>query len=157
MKLSEAVLEDMRRAVLCWFATADARGRPNVSPKELWAPLGEEAVVVADVASPVTVRNLRANPWACLSFVDVFRQRGWKIEGPARLIGPGEPEFAQAGARLLEMAGEDFRVRHVIRLEAGRVGRILAPSYTVFPDRTVEEQVRRAHETYGVAPRADPG
>jgi predicted pyridoxine 5'-phosphate oxidase superfamily flavin-nucleotide-binding protein len=155
MRLGEAARRDMAAAVLCWLATADARGRPNVSPKEIWAPLGEEAVAVADIASPVTVRNLRANPFACLSFVDVFRQCGWKIEGPARVVARGEPGFAEAGARLLELAGPEFPVRHAVVVEAERVSRILAPSYRIFPDRTEAEQVRRAHAAYRVRPAGD--
>ncbi|WP_353245052.1 pyridoxamine 5'-phosphate oxidase family protein, partial [Limnohabitans sp.] len=35
--LHEPVQEAARRSVLCWLATVDAEGQPNVSPKEVWA------------------------------------------------------------------------------------------------------------------------
>jgi uncharacterized protein len=150
--LNDAVREDIRNSVLCWFATVDADGQPNVSPKELFCEHGDDAIVVAEVASPVTVRNLVRNPRVCVSFVDVFRQRGFKLTGLARLILPDEPEFQGAGERLFSMAGPDIPVRGVIHVTITRIARIWAPSYALFPDRTVDEQMRRGHEIYGVKP-----
>lgn len=151
--LTECVREDLRNAVLCWLATVDSTGLPNVSPKEIFAAHGDGALLIADIASPISVRNIGFNPRVCVSFVDVFRQRGYKITGTARLIAPDEPEFEAVGHPILLLAGADFRVRHIIYVEIERVGRILAPSYLLFPDRSIEEHVRRAHETYKVAPR----
>lgn len=59
--------------MLCWLATVDAQGQPNVSPKEVWAIADDRHVVVANIASPVTVRNIAQQPQVCLSFVDVLR------------------------------------------------------------------------------------
>ena len=56
------VAEEAAASVLCWFATVSIDGVPNVSPKEVFAVLDETSLVVADIASPVTVRNLRNNP-----------------------------------------------------------------------------------------------
>lgn len=151
-KLTPAVQEDISHSVLCWLATVDEDGTPNVSPKELWCLHGDEALVIANIASPVSARNLASHPRACVSFVDVFRQRGWKLTGTAKLVTRDAPEFVEVASDLLRMAGPDFAIKNVIHLRIEAVARILAPSYRVFPDRTVEEQVRRAHETYGVRP-----
>jgi hypothetical protein len=40
------------------LATVDAQGQPNVSPKEVWAIADDQHVVVANIASPVTARNI---------------------------------------------------------------------------------------------------
>ena len=48
------------------------------------------------------------------------------------------------------MAGPEFNIRAVIRVAVSRVAPILAPSYIIFPERTEEEQRRRAFRTYGV-------
>lgn len=149
---NDAVREDIRNSVLCWLATVDGDGQPNVSPKEVFVDDGEDAILIADIASPASVRNIARNPLVCVSFVDVFRQRGFKIAGRARLIAPEDPDFARCGARLQDMAGPDFVVRRAIRVTATRVSRIWAPSYALFPQRTVEEQQARAHATYGVRP-----
>ena len=37
MEMTEPVRAAVQSAVLCWLATADADGRPSVSPKEIFA------------------------------------------------------------------------------------------------------------------------
>ena len=148
----ETLRSELRSSVLCWLATVDAAGVPNVSPKELFAALEDDRIAIADVASPGSVRNIRVNPAVCVSFVDVFRQRGFKVNGTATVLAPADPDFAVAGAELLRMAGDDFPVRHVIVVRVERVARILAPSYLLFPERSEEERMRAAFATYGVLP-----
>ena len=150
--LNDAVRTDMANSVLCWLATVDADGTPNVSPKEIFASHGDDRIVIADIASPVSVKNLRANPRACVSFIDIFHQRGFKAVGSATIIGPEEAAFAAVGADLLAMAGPDFPVRHVISIKVERLSRIWAPSYRIFPDRSEEERMREVYANYGVAP-----
>jgi predicted pyridoxine 5'-phosphate oxidase superfamily flavin-nucleotide-binding protein len=142
----------VRDSVLCWLATADADGRPNVSPKELFATRGDEWLAIADIASPVSVANVRVNPAVSVAFVDVFRQRGWKLTGTAELIEPDDARFAEWGRELLEMAGPDFRIRRIIAVRIEAAAEVIAPSYRIFPDRTVAEQIARAHDRYGVRP-----
>nr|MCU0806126.1 pyridoxamine 5'-phosphate oxidase family protein [Burkholderiales bacterium] len=57
--LTDDVLDFIRRSVLCWLATVDANGTPNVSPKEVFCAHGREGVLIANIASPTSVRNLR--------------------------------------------------------------------------------------------------
>ncbi len=150
--INDAVREDIRNSVLCWLATVDEHGQPNVSPKEIFTDYGEDALLIADIASPASVRNIARQPIVCVSFVDVFRQRGFKLVGRARLIVPEHPDFTVMGARLQAMAGSDFPVRQAIHITVTRVSRIFAPSYTFFPERSVDEQQARAYATYGVRP-----
>jgi predicted pyridoxine 5'-phosphate oxidase superfamily flavin-nucleotide-binding protein len=151
-RLNDAVKTDIENSVLCWLATVDADGTPNVSPKEIFCAHGDDHIVVADIASANTLRNLQAHATACVSFVDVFRQRGFKIVGAARIIAPDEADFAIFGADLLRMAGNDFPIRHVIAIKIKRISRIWAPSYTLFPGRSEAERMQSAYDTYGVAP-----
>jgi predicted pyridoxine 5'-phosphate oxidase superfamily flavin-nucleotide-binding protein len=152
VKINDAVRESQGNAVLCWLATASPDGMPNVSPKEIFSFYDDETLVVADIMSPNTVRNIKANPKVCASFIDVFRQKGFKLEGDATLIAHGEPTFEEFGKDLLAMAEDAFPIRHVIRIHIRRVSRILAPSYILFPGRTEEERIQSAYETYGVQP-----
>lgn len=151
-RLNDAVKTDIENSVLCWLATVDADGTPNVSPKEIFGSYGDDHIVVADIASTNTVRNLHAHATACVSFVDVFRQRGFKIVGTARIIAPDDPDFADIGADLLRMAGDDFPIRHVIAIKISRISRIWAPSYKLFPQRSDQQRMQSAYDTYGVAP-----
>jgi uncharacterized protein len=150
--LTDAVKESARNSVLCWLATVDADGQPNVSPKEIFCIAGHDLFLVADIASPNTILNLRAQPRVSVAFVDIFRQHGWKLKGTADLIEPDDSRFAEMGAEILAKAGPDFRVRRLIAIRVASVARVVAPSYRLFPDRTEEEQIRRAHAAYGVRP-----
>lgn len=151
-RIDDAVRTDIENSVLCWLATVSPAGTPNVTPKEIFSAYGDDRIVVADIASANTVRNLRAHPTACVSFIDVFRQRGFKIVGTSTILGPEEEDFAVVGGQLLRMAGADFPIRHVISIQVEQVSRIWAPSYRLFPDRTEQDQMQNAYSTYGVAP-----
>lgn len=59
--------------ILCWLATVDADGQPNVSPKEIFTVFDSEHLVIANIAL-ASVRNIAVNPRVCVSFVDVFVQ-----------------------------------------------------------------------------------
>lgn len=151
-KINETMRIDIENSVLCWLATVDADGTPNVTPKEIFATYSDDRIVVADIASTNTVRNIRSNPRVCLSFIDVFRQRGFKIVGHATIIASEDVDFATVGADLLKMVGDDFTIRHLISIQIEKVSRIWAPSYTHFPDRTEDERMQNAYQTYGVMP-----
>jgi predicted pyridoxine 5'-phosphate oxidase superfamily flavin-nucleotide-binding protein len=149
--LTDAVRELARRSVLCWLATVDADGQPNVSPKEVWAIADDAHVVVANIASPHSVRNIAHQPQVCLSFVDVFVQKGFKLVGTAREVCAAEPEFSAWAAPLLSMVGQRFVIHSVLVIRVTSVAPIVAPSYRFYPDETTEaSQVASAMRTYKV-------
>lgn len=152
MKINEAFRTDRGNAVLCWLATSNAAGHPNVSPKEIFEIYDDETLVIADIMSPNSVRNIQAQPKVCVSFLDVFRQKGFKVEGEASVFAPDTPEYKTYGRDVLRMAGEAFPVRHVIRVKIEKISRILAPSYTLFPDRSDAERLASTYAAYGVKP-----
>lgn len=154
--LSDEVVEFAGRAVLAWLATADADGAPNVSPKELFA-IVDGHVVVANVASPRSALNLAVRPEACLSFVDAFAQKGFKVTGTVRAVAPGEADFARWSAPLRAMAGDTFVIRSVFVLAPKRVEAILAPSYRFVPGTTEASQSAAAMARYGVVRPAPSG
>ncbi|MDE1995880.1 MAG: pyridoxamine 5'-phosphate oxidase family protein [Rhizobiaceae bacterium] len=153
-RLNEAVKTDIKNSVLCWLATVDQMGTPNVTPKEIFSYYGDDTLVIADIASTNSVRNLRAHPTACVSFIDIFRERGFKIVGTASILSPEQPEFGVVGAELLSMAGPNFPVRHVISIQIESISRIWAPSYKLLPEQTDEDRMQNAFRTYGVTPMA---
>ena len=154
--LTDAVRQAASRSVLCWLATVDAQGQPNVSPKEVWAIADDRHVVVANIASPVTVRNIAQQPQVCLSFVDVLVQKGFKLTGTARELLPAEADYAAWAAPLLAMAGDRIPVRSVLLITVQTVQPIVAPSYWLLPETTTEaSQTEAARRSYGLVPDAD--
>lgn len=149
--LSPEVHESAARSVLCWLATVDGKGQPNVSPKEIFAAVGAEHLVVANIASPTSVRNVELNPSVCVGFVDVFVQKGFKVFGEARNVRRQDPEFVRWAAPLEVIAGPRFPVHSVLLVRATAIEPILAPSYRLYPAETTEQaQVASALRTYGV-------
>jgi hypothetical protein len=139
------------RAVLCWLATADDAGQPNVTPKELFAACDDRHLVIANIASPGSAANLGVNPRVCVSFVDVFVQKGFKVVGTASDVPPDDPAFEGWVAPLRELAGDRYPIRSVFVVRATEVEAIVAPSYWLFPDETTEaSQERAALRAYGV-------
>ena len=151
--LSPEVQHSATRSVLCWLATVGADGQPNVSPKEVFAVFDTNHLVIANIASPKSVRNIEVNPLVCVSFVDVFVQKGFKVLGAARCVRKTESEFASWATPLLAKAGPRFTIHSVIVVKASSVEPILAPSYRLYAAEISEEsQVAAAMRTYGVQP-----
>jgi len=149
--LTGDVREVAHRSVLCWLATVDAEGQPNVSPKEVWVIADDAHVVVANIASPLSARNIAHQPKVCLSFVDVFVQKGFKLVGRAREVRAADPEFSAWAAPLLSMVGQRFVIHSVLVIRITSVAPILAPSYRFYPDETTEaSQVASGMRTYNV-------
>ncbi|NUN68224.1 MAG: pyridoxamine 5'-phosphate oxidase family protein [Bacteroidetes bacterium] len=143
-------------SVLCWLATADADGLPNVSPKEMFFRHGDDRLLIAHIASPVTVRNIRQNPNVCVSMVDLFVQKGYKFTGTARITEQRDAEFAALQALFAEQFGSRFAdlIRAVIAVTVTAAQPVIAPSYRFFPETTTEQgQIDQAMERYGVRPR----
>jgi predicted pyridoxine 5'-phosphate oxidase superfamily flavin-nucleotide-binding protein len=154
--LTDAVRQAARSSVLCWLATVDAQGQPNVSPKEVWAIADDQHVVVANIASPVSVRNIAHQPRVCLSFVDVLVQKGFKLQGTARELLPTHADYAGWAAPVLAMAGDRIPVRSVLLIVVQSVQPIVAPSYWLFPESTTEaSQIEAARRSYGFGPSND--
>ena len=135
-------------SILCWLATVDADGQPNLSPKEIFTVFDPEHLVIANIASPTSVRNIAINPRVCVSFVDVFVQKDFKVLGTARNVGLQDAQFANWA-----MAGPRFPIHSVIVVRATGFESIVAPSYRLYPDETTEQtQVASAMRAYGVRP-----
>jgi predicted pyridoxine 5'-phosphate oxidase superfamily flavin-nucleotide-binding protein len=133
---------------------------PNVSPKEIFAAYDDHRLVIANIASPGSVRNLRANERVCVSFVEIFVQKGYKVRGRARLVAPADDGFdelaaplqrmTQRPAPLQRMTQRRYPIHHVIAVDADSVERIRAPSYQLDPNTTEAEQIEGAMAAYEV-------
>ena len=154
--LNESVREAARCSVLCWLATVDADGQPNVSPKEVWAIADDEHVVVAHIASPVSARNIARQAQVCLSFVDVFVQKGFKLKGTAHEVRVDDPAFTCWAAPLQVMVEQRLVIQSVLVICVTSVAPIVAPSYRFYPHETTEaSQVASAMRAYGVKAATD--
>jgi len=84
---------------LARVATADADGRPQVTPVGMWRynqELNTIDVGGRDFASTRKYRNIRASPWAAIVVDDIASVNPWRpraviVEGPAEaVVGDGK-------------------------------------------------------------------
>lgn len=140
---------------LAFIATVNADGTPNLSPKSSLDVLDGDHIGFANIASPNTVRNLRANPAIEINAVDIFMRRGYRFAGTAQLMPPGTEDYARIAEPFWEANGEVFPVHEVVKVHVERALPVLSPAYT-FLDGITEDALREAyHAKYGVKPLID--
>lgn len=150
--LTDDIRDYANRSVLCWLATMSEDG-PSVSPKEIFACFGEDRIIIANIASPRSVYNVTSEPRVCVSFVDVFSQKGWQLYGDAVLMRAGDAGYDNRHAILQGMAGDAFTVGSLIDVTITKAKEILAPSYRFNPDANEAAMRADAMISYGVKPR----
>ncbi|WP_176059329.1 pyridoxamine 5'-phosphate oxidase family protein [Paraburkholderia sp. BCC1876] len=148
--MNDEMLHYVDKSVLCWLATIDEGGCPNVSPKEIFCACGQSELLIANIASPGSMSNIQRNPLVCVSFVDVFVQKGFKVKGEARVIDSTQREFVARAEPLARMAGERFPFASLFVVNVTRVEPIVAPSYRLYLDTVESVQVASAMKAYGV-------
>lgn len=149
--IAPEVKQSINDSVLCWLATVNARGEPNVSPKEMFT-CHRERILIANIASPGSVANIAANPLVCVSFIDIFRQKGFKVRGEARVVRPADGDFDDKLQILHTLGSQEFPVKSIIEVTVRATEPIIAPSYWLFPGTTEEAQIAQSMSSYRVRP-----
>lgn len=150
MTLTTPIIEAIEKSVLCWLATVSRDHIPNVSPKEIFTHFEDTHMLIANIASPQSVRNILENPHACVSFIDIWVQKGYQLKGRAEIIHRKEVRFTEREERLLPMTKGKFPFNQIISIQVDQIKPIIAPRYRLFPDTTEEEQIASARKAYGV-------
>jgi predicted pyridoxine 5'-phosphate oxidase superfamily flavin-nucleotide-binding protein len=149
--LTPEIQQSIDASVLCWLATIGQDGAPNVSPKEAWTYDGQSKILIAHIASPVSVANIQQNENVCVSFLDVFVQKGCKIKGIARVLEEGHERYTTQKQKLTGIIGHVFPILSVIEIEPTNIDPIIAPSYYLYPETQEKDQIQQALKSYRVA------
>ncbi|MEQ9824041.1 MAG: pyridoxamine 5'-phosphate oxidase family protein [Puniceicoccaceae bacterium] len=149
--LDSIITEAIEQSVLCWLATLSSDGFPNVSPKEAFTCDANGRLLIAHIASPQSIRNIQANPNVCVSFVNIFTQKGYKIKGTATMLKPGHADWESALGKLTDKIGTSYPIHGIISLRPKQTEPIIAPSYRLFPDTTETDRIADSLQTYRVA------
>lgn len=150
MELTIENKEYIDRSVLCWLASVSSKNIPNVSPKEIFKYYGNKKIIVANIASPQTFRNIKHNENVCVSFIDILVQKGFQIKGKATIIKKTDSEFLEMEKILTEMTGGNFPFSTITEITINQVKPIIAPKYILYPETTEKEQIESAKKTYGI-------
>ncbi len=149
MELKKEVKACIEKSVLCWLATSSLKNVPNVSPKEIFTFYGNTAIIVANIASPQTVQNIKKNEHVCISFIDILVQKGFQIEGNAEIINGSHAEFPAMEKLLIRMTDGKFPFSTITKITIKQVKPIIAPKYLLYPETTEKEQIESAKKVYG--------
>lgn len=137
-------------SVLCWLATASREGQPNVSPKEIFT-FYNEYIIVANIASPNTVRNIKSNPQVSISFIDILVQKGFQVTGKAQIIDSKNEDYQEMEELLLTMTQGKFPFQTITKIEILHTKPIIAPRYLLYPETTEQDQIANAKRAYGLS------
>jgi predicted pyridoxine 5'-phosphate oxidase superfamily flavin-nucleotide-binding protein len=150
MNLTNEIKKSIDQSVLCWLATVSEDYMPNVSPKEIFTYFGKDKIILANIASPQTVKNIKNQENVCLSFIDILVQKGFQIKGKARILTNKDSGFLAMEKVLLKMTGGNFPFATITVISVEAAKPILAPSYLLYPNTTTEaEQIKIAKKAYG--------
>lgn len=147
LKLSE----DMKRVVLeqrlGFVATVCPDGTPNLSPKGTTTVWDDRHLAFADIRSPRTVENLRANPWIEVNVVDAILRKGYRFKGQATLVQPGDELYAEGLKRLAERGfrTRPERIKTIVLIAVERAAPLLSPAYD---DGATEDEVSARWEKH---------
>jgi predicted pyridoxine 5'-phosphate oxidase superfamily flavin-nucleotide-binding protein len=125
--------DDMKQLVdreLGFVATVCPDGTPNLSPKGTIAVWDDSHLVFADIHSPGTTRNLRANPNIEVDVVDQLARRGYRFKGTATVHADGV-EF-ERGVELYERRGTPDargRIQAIVVIAVERALAVRSPAY----------------------------
>ena len=150
--------DDMKDLVagtmLCFAATINEDGSPNLSPKSSLRVHDDTHLMFANMASPGTVANLRRNPRIELNCVDIFSRRGYRFAGTATLHSDGDPLYEALRADVAAEHGETLPVYDAVLIEVTAASPVLSPAYA-FIEGITEDALRNAYlGKYGVQPLA---
>ncbi|MFD2586774.1 pyridoxamine 5'-phosphate oxidase family protein [Croceitalea marina] len=150
MNLTKEIKAAIDKSVLCWLATVSKDNIPNVSPKEIFNHYGKDKIIVANIASPQTVKNIKQNANVCISFIDILLQKGFQIKGEAEIIDKTHLEFLEMEKVLAKMAKGKFPFATITKIKVLQAKKIIAPKYILYPETTEEEQIKSAKKLYGI-------
>ena len=122
---------DMKSVVteqkLGFVATVCPDGTPNLSPKGTTAVWDDNTLVFADISSPRTIANLRANPAVEINVVDVVLRKGYRFKGTATVYGEG-PKFDELLA-FYRGRGTTSPIDHIVLVTVSEAAALFSPAY----------------------------
>ena len=152
--------EDMKRIIsttmLCFAATVNKDGTPNLSPKSSLKVYDTQNLIFANMASPKTVSNILRNPAIEINCVDIFSRHGYRFSGVATIHNGTDPIYTALKKDIALEHGDAIPVFDAVMVRVSEVGKLVSPAYT-FIDGVTEELLRKAYYgKYGVKPVSIP-
>jgi predicted pyridoxine 5'-phosphate oxidase superfamily flavin-nucleotide-binding protein len=139
----------MRRVVgeqrLGFVATVSPDGTPNLSPKGTTIVWDDDHLAFADLRSPQTIANLRANPAVEVNLVDQVVRKGYRFKGTAEVLTEGELHDEIATFFESQRNVARSRVNAIVLITVTEARPLISPAYDTGAS---EEDVAAEWERY---------
>ena len=135
---------------LCFVATVNDDGTPNLSPKGTISVLDEDHLAFGDIRSPRTVQNLRRRPAVEINVIDPIGRKGYRFRGMATIVDPGA-RFDEL-VTFFRSRGLSNPMQCVIVIAVERAEPVISPAYD---DGLTEEDVRARWQQHYAGLEAD--
>lgn len=147
---------DMRaiisETILCFAATVNQDGSPNLSPKSTLKVFDDNHLIFANIASPKTISNLKQDPRIEINCVDIFSRRGYRFKGRGIVHSIGTQIHEDLLLQIKNEHGESIPVIDAILIEVLEAKPVLSPAYH-FVKGVTEDSLRDAYmKKYNVRP-----
>lgn len=137
--LSEAMRALITSFPLGFVGSIAPDGGPAVSPKGTFLILDAQTLAYGDIRSPVTRRNLDADPRVEVNFIDPFRRKAVRVAGRAVIHPKGSERFAALLPRWEDsFGGLARRISALVVISLTSAAEILTPPYD---DGVTEEEM----------------
>ena len=137
---AQRVVEEQR---LCFVATVNDDGTPNLSPKGTIAVLDDSHLAFCNIRSPGTIWNLRLRRAIEINVVDPIGRKGYRFKGTATIIEQGEP-FTELVAFYRDR-GTDLPIESVVVIRVTNADEVVSPAYDQGLTEPVIRERWRAH------------
>ena len=125
--ISDAARRLVEEQQLGFVATVCPDGSPNLSPKGTTAVLDDDHLVFADIHSPRTVSNLRANPSVEINVVDPLTRKGFRFKGSARIVEAGRE--LETLLDFYRRRGSTSEKRCIVVVKVEKAAPLISPAY----------------------------
>ena len=152
----QTIDQDMKNiiegTILCFTATVNRDGSPNLSPKSTLKVFDERHLIFANIASPGTLTNLKSDDRIEINCVDIFSRRGYRFKGTGSIHSVGTKIYMDLLNDIQREHGKTIPVFDAILVEVHETKPILSPAYH-FVKGVTEDSLRDAYMLkYNVSP-----
>jgi predicted pyridoxine 5'-phosphate oxidase superfamily flavin-nucleotide-binding protein len=142
----------IKQAMLSFVATVNEDGTPSLSPKASLT-VKNGTLYFSNIASPLTILNLRRNPAVEINVVDIFERRGYRFKGRASILSPGNDEYSVIADLVKATNGPEYPVDHVVKIETTSISTLLSPAHVFAEPSRDQDEIRNTYyQKYGVKP-----
>lgn len=146
--LSLEAIELIERAGLSFVATTNDDGSANLAPIASLA-VRDGQLFFVNMASRMTVGNLRRDPRVTIVVADIFQRRGVRLRGQATIHEPSSVAYSMGADHIWSSHGRQYPIHEVVTITLQSVEPVLSPAYRYggLSEREIESAFLRR---YGV-------